>query len=150
MYEIYTVKPSDTLETISQKYGISEKELVKINGFLNGQRITSGMQIVVPSMKRQPYQYYTVKKGDNLSKIAREYGVDYPLLLLINGLEENDYIYPNQTLMLPRKDMDFYLTKEDDTIDSVMMNKGVSLEQLLKDNEKIFLREGQILVFSKK
>lgn len=151
MYEIYFVMPNDTLEVIAQKHGTTVEELQKINGKQNLELIQSGMQIIVPVSKgKNAYRYYTVQKGDSLSKIARENGINYQLLLLINGLDENDYIYPNQTLLLPRDDMDFYYTLEDDTISSVLEKQGVSLEQLLKDNENIFLKEGQILVFQKK
>lgn len=68
----------------------------------------------------------------------------------LNGLDDNDYIYPNQTLMLPNKDMVLYLTKDNDTVQSVLKMQDVGIEELMKENDKIYLRPEQILVFRKK
>ena len=108
------------------------------------------MQIVVPIHKVNHYQYYTVKKGDNLYEIAKNNGVDYTLLLQINGLDEGDYIYPNQTIMLPKKGINIYMTKNDDTLDYVIKKMGITLDELLKENENIYLRPEQILFFREK
>ena len=108
------------------------------------------MQIVVPINKVNHYQYYTVKKGDNLYEIAKNNGVDYTLLLQINGLDEGDYIYPNKTIMLPKKGINIYMTKNDDTLDYVIKKIGITLDELLKENENIYLRPEQILFFREK
>lgn len=47
-------------------------------------------------------QFYIVKSGDTISKIARRYGLDYRHLARINGLNSNYTIYPNQRLRLER------------------------------------------------
>lgn len=147
MYEVYAMQPGDTLESIAAKYGITEEILKQINGIGNNFVGSSGMLIVVPVQKQQPYQYYTVKKGDNLYEIAREYDVDYNLLLQLNGLDPDDYIYPNQTIMVPKKDFQIYLTRENDTLEDVIKKFGVALEELVKENDKIYLRPEQIIVF---
>ena len=110
----------------------------------------SGNQLIVPVRRKFPYQYYTVKKGDNMYDIANNNGIDYNMLLKLNGLEEDDYIYPNQTIILPKKGFSIYLTKEDDTINDVLKNLNISLDELLKENDKIYLRPEQIVVFKEK
>ena len=109
-----------------------------------------GTQIVVPVVKKQPYQYYTVKKGDNMYEIAKENDIDYSLLLQLNGLDEGDYIYPNQTIMLPKKGLSIYMTKNDDTLDYVLKKLEITVDELLKENENVYLRPEQILVFREK
>lgn len=150
MYEIYTVGPTDTLTSIANMYETTEGVLMQVNGFLSNEVVVPGSQIVVPTKKSQPYRYYTVKKGDSLYKIAKDNGIDYSLLVQLNGLDDNDYIYPNQTLMLPNKDMVLYLTKDNDTVQSVLKMQDVGIEELMKENDKIYLRPEQILVFRKK
>ena len=72
------------------------------------------------------------------------------MLLQLNGLEKDDYIYPNQSLMLPADDVSLYLVKENETLNDILKKFNVSIEELMNGNEKIYLREGQLLGFSKK
>lgn len=50
-------------------------------------------------------QYYTVKSGDTISKIAARYNLDYRELARINNIDSSYVIYTNQSLRLydPRK-----------------------------------------------
>ena len=150
MYEVYVMKLGDTLESIATQYETTEGILKQINGINNDLELNPGMMIVVPVNKKQPYQYYTVKKGDNLYDIARDYDIDYNLLLQLNGLEVDDYIYPNQTIMLPKKGMGIYLTRSNDTLKDVINKLGITMDELLMENDNIFLREEQIIVFRDK
>ena len=150
MYEIYTIMSGDTWDSIADKYGTTVGILRQINGIVGDYEVMTGTQIVVPVLRKQPYQYYTVKKGDTLEKIARENGVEYSLVLMLNGLDDGDYIYPNQTIMLPKKGIDVYLTMENDTLDYVLKKKGVTIEELMRENENIYLRPEQVLIFKEK
>lgn len=150
MYEIYDVKVGDTLEGIANSYGTTEGILKQLNGIMNNYEVSQGSQIVVPVSKSQPYQYYTVKKGDNIEAIARRYGVDYMMLLQLNGLDEGDYIYPNQTIMLPKEGIGIYMTVNDDTIADVVRKLGITVTELLKENENVYLRPEQMLVYREK
>lgn len=150
MYEIYTIMSGDTWNSIADKYGTTVGILKQINGIIADNEVIAGRQIVVPILKQQPYQYYTVKKGDNMYDIARENDIDYNLLLQLNGLDDGDYIYPNQTIMLPKKGIDIYLTMENDTLDYVLNKKGVTIDELMSENENIYLRPDQILIFREK
>lgn len=150
MYEIYTVRDGDTWESIANRYGTTVGILKQINGIFNDYSINLGTQIVVPVNNKQPYQYYTVKKGDNMYDIAEYYGIDYMLLLQLNGLDEEDYIYPNQTIMLPKKGLSIYMTKNDDTLDFVLNKLGITIDELRDENENIYLQPEQILLFRNK
>ena len=150
MYEVYTVQAGDTLEKIASIYGVSEGTLREINGFRPDYEVVAGSLVVVPVKKKQPYQYYTVKKGDNMYEIAKRHGVDYHLLLQLNGLDDGDYIYPNQSIILPKDGMTIYLVQEDDTLEDILKRAQLPIEDLIRENEKIYLREGQMLVFPKK
>ena len=69
------------------------------------------------------------------------------LLLKLNGLDNNDYLYPNQTLILPKEGVSLYLTKNNDTINSIANDLGMSIMELVDNNDNIYLRENQIIVF---
>ena len=97
-------------------------------------------------LEDQYYEYYTIKSGDSLYQIARRYNINPDLLASLNGLNMNDYIYQGQNLMIPKSGYSYYLTKEGDTIDMVANTFGVNVDTLLKDNQILYLLDGQLLV----
>ena len=147
MYDVYTVKLGDTIEKIASSYNTDINELVKLNGIIDLYNLKNGMKILVPNDDKNPYRYYTVKKGDTILDIALKYNIDYKLLIKLNGLDENDYIYPNQTLVLPKEGVSLYLTRSDDTISSVMEALGMSIFEVMENNPDIYLREEQVIVY---
>lgn len=147
MYEIYIIKETDTLESIADKYKTTPRILKQINGIQTLMDLRPSNEIIAPILKQQPYQYYTVKKGDNIYEIARNNNIDYKMLLTLNGLDEGDYIYPNQTIILPKVGVQLYITKEDDTLDFVLNKLNLGIEELQRENENIYLRPDQILVY---
>lgn len=62
------------------------------------------------------YDIYEIKKGDTLYKISKEYNVNTKLLAELNGLKLDDYIYAGDTVLIPKKDVSYYITKDGDTI----------------------------------
>lgn len=150
MYEIYNIQAGDTLSSIASKYGTTESMILQINGLPDNYKIVPGTQIVVPVEQNKTYRYYTVKKGDNMYQIAKKYNIDYDLLLKLNGLDKDDYIYPNQTILLPKNGLTIYLTKQGDTITDIIENLNTTIEELINENPNIYLAPEQIIVFKEK
>ncbi|MGI6746098.1 MAG: LysM peptidoglycan-binding domain-containing protein [Acutalibacteraceae bacterium] len=46
--------------------------------------------------------YYTVKSGDSLSKIAASYGVTVSEIVALNNISASSIIYPGQVLLMPK------------------------------------------------
>lgn len=147
MYEIYKINANDTLSSIANNYNTTEEELIKINGINITSKIEPNNLIITPKNENINYEYYTVKKEDNIYQIANKHDIDYKLLLKMNGLDQDDYIYPNQTILLPRKDKKMYLTKEGDTINTLIENFETNIDNILKKNNNIYLEEDQIIIF---
>lgn len=102
--------------------------------------------IIVPTNNQDYYTYYKVDKGDSLYAIARNFNINPNLLAALNGLSMQDYIYPNQQLLIPKSNYSYYITKEGDTFDNVASMFQTSSAELLKNNGIVYLAEGQILV----
>ena len=66
---------------------------------------------------------------------------------LTHGCNVNDYIYPNNTILVPKKDVKYYFTKKDDTIASVNKLLNANINKLLRENNNIYLSEGQLIVY---
>lgn len=97
-----------------------------------------------------PYYFiYEIKNGDSLYKISKEFNVNTKLLAELNGLNMDDYIYPGQMLLIPKKDVSYYITKDGDTLKIVSNIFNVSEEDIVKCNETIYLLPEQMIYYKK-
>ncbi len=95
------------------------------------------------------YTVYEIKKGDTLYKISKEFNVNTKLLSELNGLKVDDYIYPGQMLLVPKKDVSYYITKDGDTLKIVSSIFNVDESEIINNNETIYLLPGQMLYYKK-
>ena len=105
------------------------------------------MEEFKPVMDTEYYTYYTVMAGDTLYQISKKFNVNPKLVSELNGLMVDEYIYPNQTLIIPKKGIQYYITKEDDTLNVVSKVFGVSENDLVKQNKTIYLLPGQMIFY---
>lgn len=147
MYKVYKVVPGDTIESIAKKFNTSVKDLKEIN---NKDYIEIGELIVVPNNSTDSFfNEYIVEKGDSLYAIARKYNMSLIDLLNINGLDKEDYIYPNQKILVPKDNVKVIITGNDETINSASKRLGLNTEELLYQNDNIFLLPEQLLIYKK-
>jgi LysM repeat protein len=95
------------------------------------------------------YSYYEIKKGDTLYKISKEFNVNTKLLAELNGLNIEDYIYPDQTLLIPKKNVSYYITTEGDTLYTVANIFNTNDKELVNQNQTIYLLPGQMIYYKK-
>lgn len=146
MYDKYLVKHNDNLTTIAKKFNTKESIILDLNNIPFPDMIRAGKEIIVPINKEQYFEYYTIKKGDSLYAIAREYNINPDLLAILNGLNSEDFIYPNQEILIPKSNYSYYVTTEGDTIDIVSQKFNLKSKDLLEDNDVIYLLPGQLIV----
>lgn len=150
MYKIYQVGQGETLSSIANKIGTTVNTLREINGFTSDYQVLPNSYIIVPSPSSSDmdlYETYIVKKGDNMYTIAQAYNVNYETLLRLNGLNQNEYIYPNQEIIVPKRDVQMYVTQEYDTIHSLENKMNIPLQNIINQNPNLYLIEDQIVVF---
>lgn len=95
------------------------------------------------------YDTYKIKKGDSLYKISKEFNVNTTLLAELNGLKLDDYIYPEQTILIPKSNVSYYITKEGDTLDMVSNIFDVSEDKLVAQNNTIYLQKEQMIFYKR-
>lgn len=149
MYTIYQVMPGDNLQVISDKFNTSIENLRKINSLPFNYDLTVGEQIIVPSISKEPFIYYTIRKDDNMYEIARKYNVDLNTLLRINGLNKDDYIYPGEELMIPQGNIQTYIVENGETLYDVSNKLNTNVDKIIEDNDSIYLLPGQLLIIKK-
>ena len=144
MYNLYRIQGGETLESLAEKFGTTVENLRIINN-LNDSYLLDRNEIIVPETSKKYFEYYRVQKGDSIYEIARKYNINPELLASLNGLNYSDYIYPDQLIMIPKPNYSYYITKEGDTLDSVSNVLGINRDKLLRENDIIYLLEGQLL-----
>lgn len=149
MYQIYQVAPNDTLSSIATKFNTSIDEIRRLNGMSLNTMLMPGNYIVIPKVENGLYKTYIVEKGDNLYSIAMKNNTTVRDLLLINGLNENDYIYPNQEILVPNEGVNIYITGNE-TLKDVASKIGLSEQEIVEQNEALYLLPEQIIVYEKR
>lgn len=146
MYDKYLIKEGETLEDIASRFNTSVDMILSINDIYSREYLRAGEEIIVPKNQESYFTYYTVNQGDSLYQIARKYNINPSLLALLNGLNMEDYIYPNQRLIIPKSGYSFYITKDGDTLEIVRYKFNKNWEDILKYNETIYLLPGQLMI----
>lgn len=145
MYDTYIIKENDTIDSISSKFNTTESILNELNSYnLN---IIPGNSVIVPKITSRYFDYYTVTKGDTLYKIATDNNINPTLLAELNGINETDYIYPNQVLLIPKGGTILYITATGDTLNEVASGLKTNITDLIKQNENIYLQPEQLIVY---
>lgn len=147
----YIVGPGDTITVIAKKYGVSVRDLVRENHLENIYYLVPGLELIIPSKETgdtNPYlEEYVVKDGDTLETISKSYGINSDIITQINGLEENEYLYPNQKILVPKDGISLYITKENDTLDGISNQLGVPEADILSYNEHLYLLPEQLIIY---
>lgn len=168
-YISYTVKPGDSLYSIARANGVSVDTIINDNVLPNnnlsvGQvlrlRVEDGEILecfgpdfdipeeVVPSIT------YTVKAGDNLYNIAKQYNTSVSAISSLNNLPNNN-LSVGQQLLIPisenqpsGSDGNTYIVQKGDSLYSIARRFGTSVSEITRLNNLsgINLSVGQSLV----
>lgn len=95
----YQVKVGDTLSKIASLYHMTYQELASYNHLSNPNQIYPNQIIKIPNQTLNS-KYYQVKKGDNLSKIAKENNTTVEKLVKINTIKNPNLIYVGQKIRI--------------------------------------------------
>jgi len=95
---IYQVRRGDTLGVISERFDVSVRDIQQWNN-IRGTTIYINQELTIHSGAARPITTYRVKRGDNLSMIARRFGVSVENIKRWNSLNSN-LIYPGQDLSI--------------------------------------------------
>ena len=107
----YTVKSGDTLSGIATRHGVTVNQLKQWNG-LTSNNISVGQKLKLNSSSSASsasasssgdYSTYTVKSGDSLYSIAKNYsGVSAQDIMNFNGMSSSN-IKPGMNIKIPKK-----------------------------------------------
>jgi len=104
------VQPGDTLSSISKRHNVDIAALVELNALANPDRIYAGQRIRIAAARspvapapapKATVRTHAVTYGQNLTTIARTYGVTVPAIVEANGIHNASRIYAGQRLTIP-------------------------------------------------
>lgn len=113
------IQPGDSLGRIAERYGIALADLLAANRIANPDTIFIGQTLRIPSptveeaeqpagqllhtigRPRSGFYYYTVKRGDTLSALARDFGSTQLAILEYNNLPDPETVYLGLALRIP-------------------------------------------------
>ncbi len=122
---VHIVQRGETLARIAALYGVSWPDLAATNGILSPNLIYAGQQLVIPaggasaspapdpapevvqpapSAPTGAERTHTVRPGEGLATIARQYGLSWPTLAAANNISDPNRIYSGQVLIIPASD----------------------------------------------
>lgn len=149
MFDRYKIEKNENLNMVAKKFGTTESYLKDINDIYFLNNIREGQDIIVPINNEIYYNIHIVEKGMSVRDISKLYDVNPELFESLNGLDDDDYVYSGQEILLPKKNYSYYIAKAGDTIKSVSDIFNVSKDRLLSQNSTLYLLEGQIIVNKK-
>lgn len=127
---IHVVARGESLGVIARQYKISTRQLMASNGINNPDFIYVGQRLVVPgleattadskanvqSVANKPLPngdgYHVVRRGDTLSQVAKNNGLELSELMRLNGLTNSNFIWVGQKLRVTARVAPVKLEKE--------------------------------------
>lgn len=148
----YIVKKGDTLYSISKEYNVDVDDLIKENN-LTSNILSIGDILTIPLNELDinslgDYITYTVKSGDTLYKISKDYDISIDELMDYNGLTTN-ILSIGSIIKIPKTtSTNRYIVKKGDSIYSIAKKFNKSVDEIkLKNNlTNTLLRIGQVLI----
>lgn len=108
---VHVVQRGEALSQIARRHGVSQRELIALNGLESAHRIRAGQRLrlpggadegaVVASARGAASTTYRVRSGDTLASIARRHGVSQSQIAAANGLSDRNRLSLGQTLRIP-------------------------------------------------
>jgi LysM repeat protein len=115
---VHTVSPGENLTWIARRYGVPVASLVAANAITDPSRIYAGQSLTISgaeapaSARTAPAaapaattaaapRSHTVQPGENLTWIARRYGVTISAIASANAIADASRIYAGQRLLIP-------------------------------------------------
>ena len=139
----YTVVSGDTLWNIARRFNTTVSDLKDINGLTNS-LLSIGQTLKIPTEEIKTYNnIYTVKKGDTLYNIAKNYDTTVNELLQLNNLISTN-LSIGQKLNIPSNS---YTVTSGDTLWSIARKFNTTINDLkiLNNLANDILSIGQIL-----
>jgi murein DD-endopeptidase MepM/ murein hydrolase activator NlpD len=100
---IHVIRKGDTIYSLARTYGVSSREIQRLNRIDDPDRIQTGQRIRIPGVASaaEGVTEHRAVRGETLYGISRLYGISLQTLLSANGLSENYTLKIGDMLRIP-------------------------------------------------
>ena len=149
----HVVQPGESLYRIAQRYGVTVSALAAANGLSPTALLYVGQRLFIPGDGSSggsggstgPSGIHVVRPGENLYRIALQYGLTYQTLAAANGIANPNHIYVGQRLVIPgaggapsspspASSAGTYVVRPGDTLSAIALRYGISVWTLAQFN----------------
>jgi membrane-bound lytic murein transglycosylase D len=158
------VRPGDTLSQISRRTGVSVRALMRANNLKSAHHLRAGTIIRIPRGGAAPKPEvrqvshrpgspgkgevrHVVRRGENLTGIARRYGVTVGQIAERNNLKIDQVLHQGRVLVIPTEVR--HVVRSGENLTGIARRYGVTVGQIAeRNNLKIdqVLLQGRVLV----
>ncbi len=146
---VHRVRRGQNLSSIARRYGTSVRKIKRLNG-LHNSRIYVGQRLKVKGRVRSSARYkrfHRVRRGENLTLIARKYGTTVGKLKRMNGMRGGRIFVGQKLKLMPgkaiaKKRVRRYRIRRGDNLSKIAKQFGLTIRKLKKLNN---LRSNRIL-----
>jgi len=106
---VYRVRAGETLSSIARRHGMPVSTLARLNNMDTGDTLVKGQRLVLKASARRYRDegvrsgrrvLYTVRSGDTVYSISRQFQVSIPQLKTWNGLNKHHQIRAGQHIVM--------------------------------------------------
>ncbi len=153
----YTVESGDSLYSIAVNYGVSATAIVAANNLSDQNALFVGQTLVIPGYQPAPLVgatsgggagaattasvIHTVKAGEGLYQIARDYNVSAQAIVDANNIANPNLIKPGQELVIPGAQVPagasgqrVHTISSGETLSGIATQYGITMEALMQAN----------------
>ena len=135
------IQYGDTLSELAIKYNTTVARLVELNNISNPNLIFAGRTLIVPSYENDSSNgdsdIYIVRQGDTLWGIARKFNTTVNALVIANNIQNRNYIYVGQRIIIPLNNKYGYITyriKYGDTLWGIARKFNTTISHIVNLN----------------
>jgi membrane-bound lytic murein transglycosylase D len=136
----YTVRKGDTLGKLASEFNTTISEIKRLNGLKNPHKISVGQKLKIPTASLGSgglFKEHLVKRGENLSYLAKKYGVSVSAIVSVNNLSNKHVLKIGQRLLIPATSdvtLRSYTVKQGDTVSDLALKFGTNTGEIKKVN----------------
>lgn len=158
---VHKVRAGQNLSKIARRYGVSVRQIKRWNR-LRSSRIYVGQRLKVrkprvgrTSLPKRRTAYHKVRRGQNLSSVARRYGMTVRQVKRLNGLKRSKILVGQRLKVYSKKSKSSkqrrYRIRRGDNLTKIARKFGLTVRQIKKMNrlKSNKIKRGQYLVVSR-
>lgn len=140
----YIIQPGDTFFQLSQRFNVPLDAILAANPGVDPQQLQIGQAVCIPTkppIPECPGFIYTVKAGDTLYSLARQFGVTVKAIQDVNPGIDPRQLAIGQKICIPKRRCPegtfVYVVKSGDTLSAIARRNRTTVQAIVRVNPGI-------------